>query len=74
MTACAFLRYRRHAEVAGEKACGTPPKIAPASGPQVTLLGVTSANTPPLPKGDLETINLIPANVMLVTASIRSAI
>lgn len=65
MIAYAFLQHRRLEQAAGEKkpAEGTA-ETNPASDPQSrhrdTLLRITAANLPPLPKGHLETANLIP--------------
>jgi len=64
MIAYAFLQHRRLEQALGEKkpATGTTetdPASGPQSCPQGTLLAITAANLPPLPKGHLETANLI---------------
>lgn len=65
MIAYAFLQYPRLEQATGEKKPAERPATAdPASGPQSRPQhhhqGIHIANTSPLPKGNLETTNLIP--------------
>ena len=65
MIAYAFLQHRRLEQATGErKPAERTSTTDPASGspgcPQGALLGISTANLPTLPKGYLETANLIP--------------
>ncbi|MFG1454742.1 IS701 family transposase, partial [Xanthobacter sp. V2C-8] len=64
MIAYAFLQNRRLEQATGEKkpaegTTTTDPASSPQSCPQGPLLAITAANLSPLPKGHLETANLI---------------